>query len=121
MGGPMGAIARSPFLQSLLTVVTYALYACVLGAGLAPAALFVWWARWTLLPPGGPFAAGRLFLFCLCLGAGLFVFLFFVLVLIALVVRMFSVGVKPGRHHLASAAAWEGTCGSPRFSSSTPT
>jgi hypothetical protein len=97
-------VVRSPLLQGVVTLVIYFFYAVVLGAGLAPAAFIVLRAHAALIPPGGGPAAFALLSFCVVVGACLFVFLFCSLILIALIVRLFALPVKPGRHPLASPA-----------------
>ncbi len=95
-------VARSPFLQGITTVLIYSFYACILGAGLAPAAAVVVSAHAALWGKAAAPSAGAVILFCVVLCAALFVFIFCALVLIALVVRLFALPVKPGRHPLAS-------------------
>lgn len=95
-------IARSPILQGITTILIYSFYACILGAGLAPAAAVTMAARAALWHGAAAPSAGAVLLFCVVLGAALFIFLFCALILIALVVRLFALPVKPGRHPLAS-------------------
>jgi hypothetical protein len=99
-------LSKSPIVKNLLTLVVYAFYACVLGASLAPSALLSIWAfsHWVIpaIAAGRVPDAGSLILFCLCLGAAAFVFFFFGLLLMGSLIRLFSLGVRPGRHEAAS-------------------
>jgi hypothetical protein len=99
-------LSRSAIVKNTLTLIVYAFYACVLGASLAPSAALCLWAfsRWVLpgLAAGRIPGAGSLLLFCLCLGASAFVFFFFGLLLMGSLIRLFSLGVRPGRHEAAS-------------------
>jgi hypothetical protein len=99
-------LARSSVVKSVLTLVVYAFYACVLGASLAPSTMLIVWALNRFLAPvanAGRFPGiGSLLLFCLFIGAAAFVFFFFGLLLMGCVIRLLSLGVKPGRHEAAS-------------------
>jgi len=99
-------MSRSSIVKNVLTLIVYAFYACVLGASLAPSSLLVLWAWHGLLSravrEGRIPGMGNLLLFCLSLGAAAFVFFFFGLLLMGCIIRLFSLGVKPGRHDAAS-------------------
>ncbi len=101
----LGFVLRSKPAQIALTLLIYAFYACVIGTSLVPSAFFVHGARDRLFPPGGSFGAAPVLLFCLCLGAAVFLFIFCSLLLCGVVIRILSLGVRPGRHPLASPPA----------------
>ncbi len=99
-------LSRSNFVKSALTLIVYGFYACILGTSLAPSVLLIIWAYQRFLGqamvsswfPG----LGALALFCLFIGAAAFVFFFFGLLLMGCIIRLFSLGVKPGRYEGAS-------------------
>jgi carbonic anhydrase/acetyltransferase-like protein (isoleucine patch superfamily) len=99
-------MSRSGIVKNVLTLIVYGFYACVLGLSLAPSLALLLWALRRFLAPAiiaGAFpAAGPLVLFSLALGASVFVFFFFGLLFMGTVIRLFSLGVKPGRHEAAS-------------------
>jgi len=99
-------VSRSSIVKNVLTLIVYAFYACVLGASLAPSLLLVIWAFGRMLSPailaGAIPGLGSVVLFCLFLGISAFVFFFFGLLLMGAIIRLFSLGVKPGRHEAAS-------------------
>ena len=102
----LGRMSRSSIAKNVLTLIVYAFYACVLGVSLAPSLALLFWALQRFLAPAivaGSFPAlGSLLLFSLLLGASMFVFFFFGLLFMGSVIRLFSLGVKPGRHEAAS-------------------
>jgi len=99
-------LSRSSILKNTLTLIVYGFYACVLGASLAPSLLLIIWAFGRMLSPailaGAIPGLGSIVLFCLFLGASAFVFFFFGLLLMGIIIRLLSLGVKPGRHEAAS-------------------
>jgi hypothetical protein len=99
-------LSRSNAVKLFLTLLVYAFYACVLGASLAPSVLLALWAFHRFLSPAilaGVFPGpGPLVVFSLFLGAAAFVFFFFGLLLIGCIIRLLSLGIKPGRHPQAS-------------------
>jgi hypothetical protein len=99
-------LSRSAIVKGTLTTIVYGFYACILGLSLAPSALLVIWAWQRMLGPaivtGKIPGAGSLILFCLLLGAAAFVFFFFGLFIMGCVIRLFSLGVKEGKHAAAS-------------------
>jgi succinyltransferase-like protein len=101
-------LSRSSVVKSTLTLIVYAFYAGVLGASGAPSALILVWAfdrlLLPLMAPGGIGAhlAGNVVVFSLLVGAAVFVFYSFGLFLMGCLIRLFSLGVKPGRHEAAS-------------------
>ncbi|MGA2477928.1 MAG: DapH/DapD/GlmU-related protein [Spirochaetia bacterium] len=99
-------LSRSSIVKNALTLIVYAFYACVLGVSLAPsAALLLWAVRKLLLPAlvAGAFPGlGPLVLFSLLLGVSAFVFFFFGLLFMGAVIRLLSLGIRPGRHDAAS-------------------
>lgn len=95
-------MAGSAVVRAALTLAAYAVYAAVLGASLVPAVSLGMLAFRRFAAPGaGP---GGVVLFCLCAAGCLYVFFFCGLALIGLLVRLLSLGVKPGRHPAASFA-----------------
>lgn len=94
--------STSRLVQLVITLVVYSLYAAVLGAGLAPAVFLVIAAFGSLVLPalavGGLPAAGDTVLFALAVGGSLYVFLFWGLILIGSLVRLLSLGIRPGRY-----------------------
>jgi hypothetical protein len=99
-------LSRSNVVKITLTLVVYGFYACVLGTSLVPSGLLLAWAHGRFLAPAlssGPFPGiVPVLLFCLFVGAAAFVFFFFGLVLMGAIIRLLSLGVKPGRHDAAS-------------------
>jgi carbonic anhydrase/acetyltransferase-like protein (isoleucine patch superfamily) len=99
-------ISGSKPIQYLLTLVTYSLYACILGLALSPSLLLILSGFRTLLAPdvlsGRLPVLGNVVLFACLLGASLFVFYFCGLLLTGLGVRAFSLFIKPGRHPMIS-------------------
>jgi hypothetical protein len=101
-------LSRSPVVKSTLTLIVYAFYAGVLGASCAPSGLILVWAFGRFLLPlfapggGAPHLVGNVVLFSLLVGAAAFVFYSFGLLLMGCLIRIFSLGVKPGRHEAAS-------------------
>jgi acetyltransferase-like isoleucine patch superfamily enzyme len=84
----------------------YALCAALLGVGMVPSALLLLWALRRLLL-GGLLAGARatpgsVALFCLFAGLSLFLFYFCGLLVMGAVIRLLSLGVKPGRYRAFS-------------------
>jgi hypothetical protein len=99
-------LSRSNIVKIVLTLVVYAFYAGVLGASLAPSCVLVLSAFGRLLS-GSVLAGvmpglGMILLFCLCVGGAAFLFFFFGLLVMGSIIRVLSLGVKPGRHEAAS-------------------
>jgi hypothetical protein len=99
-------LSRSNIVKTTLTLIVYGFYACVLGASLAPSVLLILWAFGRFLSPALLLSQlpslGDIVLFCLFLGGATFVFFFFGLLLMGSIIRLLSLGVKPGRHDAAS-------------------
>lgn len=99
-------LSRSFVVKLTLTLIVYGFYACVLGASLAPSTGLVLWAFLRFLSPA--ILAGTLpglagvVLFSISLGAAAFLFFFFGLLVMGSIIRLLSLGVKPGRHDAAS-------------------
>lgn len=93
-------MAGSAVVRVALTLAAYAVYAAVLGASLVPAAALAVLAGRRFL--AGPFSLGGVALFCLSAAGCVYVFVFGGLVLTGTLVRLFSLGVRPGRHPPAS-------------------
>jgi carbonic anhydrase/acetyltransferase-like protein (isoleucine patch superfamily) len=107
--GFLERLSRSSIVKTALTLIVYAFYAAVLGACFAPSVLLVVWAfsRYLLpiLTDSGAAAAvqaAQVVLFSLFLGAAAFLFYAFGLLVMGSLIRLFSLGVKPGRHEAAS-------------------
>ncbi len=102
-------LSRSGIVKMTLTLIVYVFYAAVLGACCAPSAFLLVWAFSRFLLPfmvAASFPAANLvanvILFSLFVGAAAFVFYAFGLLLMGTLIRIFSLGVKPGRHEAAS-------------------
>jgi hypothetical protein len=99
-------LSRSNVVKIALTLIVYAFYGCVLGASMSPSALLVLWAFRRILSASilagvlpGP---GAIVLFCLFAGVAVWAFFFFGLLVMGCLIRLLSLGVKPGRHDAAS-------------------
>ena len=66
----MQRIVDSQAMQLLITLVTYAFYALILGLSFTPAAALVIWAWQAIVQPMGSISFSPVLLFGLCLGAG---------------------------------------------------
>ncbi len=99
-------LAQSNIVKIALTAIAYAFYGCVLGASLCPSAFLLLWAFRRLLAAsilaGALPGPGSIVLFCLLAGIAVFVFFFFGLLLMGALIRLLSLGVKPGRYEAAS-------------------
>jgi hypothetical protein len=88
--------------QVLLTLVGYSFYAAVLGISLAPSIFVTILAFLRFIAPAvrdaGVPAAGSIVVFALCLAGSFFIFFFFGLLVMGILMRIISLGVKPGRH-----------------------
>lgn len=93
-------LAGSAAVRITLTLAAYAVYAAVLGASLVPAVTLGMLAFRRFV--GGGSGLGGIALFCLCAAGCLYIFFFCGLLLVGLLVRLFSRGVRPGRHPAAS-------------------
>jgi hypothetical protein len=89
-----------------LAALMYALGCAAVSLGAFPSVMGVLWAGRRLLaspvPAGSAPAAGAVLLFCLAAGAGLYVFFLTALLVLGLLMRLLSIGVKPGRYSLFS-------------------
>jgi carbonic anhydrase/acetyltransferase-like protein (isoleucine patch superfamily) len=99
-------LSRSNLVKIVLTLIVYAFYAAVLGASLAPSCVLVLSAFGRLLSTavlaGALPGLGAIVLFCFCVGGAAFLFFFFGLLVMGSLIRVLSLGVKPGRHEAAS-------------------
>jgi hypothetical protein len=93
-------LAGSALVRIMLTLAAYAVYAAVLGASLVPSVTLGTLAFRRFASDGAEL--GGIALFCLCAAGCLYVFIFCGLALTGLLVRLFSLGVRPGRHPAAS-------------------
>jgi hypothetical protein len=100
------SVASESFpIQVLMTLVTYSLYAALIGTCLLPSALLLHAAAQALLvtPPLSMALVVRLLLFCLCVGASLYVYFITGILLMGSFVRLLSLGMRPGRYPISSA------------------
>jgi len=92
-------LAGSPFSQAAVTFVVYLLYATVIGISLTPS-VFLLYQAWTVFmtdaTPAG--IAG----FSICCGLAIYVYFITGAVVMGLVVRILSLGIKPGRYPFIS-------------------
>jgi hypothetical protein len=99
-------LSRSSIVKTTLTLMVYVFYGCVLGVSLFPSGVLVAWAFTRLLSPailaGSMPGPGPVALFCMLAGVGVFVFFFSGLLLMGSLIRLLSLGVKPGRYEPAS-------------------
>ncbi|MGA2613482.1 MAG: DapH/DapD/GlmU-related protein [Spirochaetia bacterium] len=99
-------VSRSRALQIPLATIIYAACAAILGAGMSPGVLLALWAFRRFLMAvfiaGAGLPVGSVLLFSTFLGGAVFAFFFFSLLIMGLVVRLLSLGVRPGRHALAT-------------------
>jgi hypothetical protein len=107
--GFLDRLSRSGVVKATLTLIVYAFYAAILGVSCAPSALLLVWAFGRFLMPVvgavGVNVAGlvaNVVLFSLLVGAAAFVFFSFGLLVMGSIIRVFSLGIKPGRHEAAS-------------------
>lgn len=94
-------IADSQVAQLLITLVTYAFYALVLGLCLTPPAALVIWAWREIVLPMQDMAMLPVFLFGLCLGAAVYLFMATATIVMGLSIRLISLGIGPGRYPMA--------------------
>jgi len=95
-------IAGSQPVQLVLAVLVYAMYAAVLGLCLAPPLAVALWGWQTWLPLGAPIDIGRVVPVGLSLGGAYFVFLMTSTVVMGSLVRLLTLGFKPGKYPKAS-------------------
>lgn len=103
MGKTLDRISESAFIQLLITLVTYAFYACVIGLSLAPSIAFLAWAWGAIvLPAGGSPGFGGWVLFSLCAGGALYLYFITGIIVMGSAIRLISAGIKPGIYRDAS-------------------
>jgi acetyltransferase-like isoleucine patch superfamily enzyme len=93
------AISDSTPVQVLIAVLFYGLYASVIGVCLVPSIYLVLWAIGALLPDP---SFGNIVLFGLCLGAALFLYFITGVIVMGGLIRLISLGMKPGRYPVLS-------------------
>jgi acetyltransferase-like isoleucine patch superfamily enzyme len=98
---PPPRIHLSRFASIPFATLIYALSGAVVGASAFPSSFVVIRAARTLLPRA---TAGHIVLFCLTAGGALYLLFFCGLLLTGLLMRLLSIGVRPGRHRLFSCA-----------------
>jgi acetyltransferase-like isoleucine patch superfamily enzyme len=96
--------------QVAFTLVMYGLYAAMIGVCLVPSALVLHGAARALLaqPPAGMALLARLLLFCLSAAASLYVYFITGIIVMGALVRLATLGMRPGRYPMLSAttARW---------------
>lgn len=85
-------ISQSIFVQVLITIPLYVLYAIVLGLSLYPAILIIFLSFNKFV------SANHYLIFALFGGLAVFVFYFSAVVVMGLSIRLLSLGIKPGRY-----------------------
>ncbi len=99
-------LMESSFLQIPVTLITYTFYGLILGTSLFPAGILLT----TALHYYGPAIIGEqglimyksLFILCLLLGISLFLFFISGLVVMSIIIRILSLGIKPGSYEVAT-------------------
>ena len=97
------ALYDSQPMQILLALIIYAVYASVLGVALVPSiALVRFAARGLSFASGADLGVRGLFLWGLALGAAVYLYFIWVAVWMATLIRLISLGMKPGVYPKAS-------------------
>jgi len=99
-------LMESALLQIPVTLITYTFYGLILGVSLFPAAILIT----KTLKNYGPaimkgstdFSFGSLFVLCLIIGISLFLFFISGLILMGIIIRLLSLGIKPGSYEVAT-------------------
>jgi hypothetical protein len=95
-------LASSLISQILLTLAAYSFYAVLIGASLTPSVYLAAYAYSRFLAPAINASAlpgmGDVLLFSLSLACSFFLFFFFGLLLMGLVMRIVSLGIRPGKY-----------------------
>jgi hypothetical protein len=108
-------VSDSPPVQAVVTLVMYGLYAALIGVCLLPSALVLHAAARALLaaPPPAMALALRLLLFCGCAAASLYLYCLTGALVTGASIGLLSLGMKPGRYPMFSAATarWMVTSG----------
>ena len=99
-------LSQWKIVEVILALIAYSLYAAVLGLGLAPSVLLVLVSFRDLVAPwllsGGAMSVGGAVSFALALAGSVYVYFFWGLVLMGSLVRLLSLGVRPGRYPAVS-------------------
>lgn len=98
MASTFDRIARSRFIQLIITLVTYAVYAAVIGICLAPSIWVVAWGWRTIVQPG----FGAWVLFSMLVGAALYLYFITGIIVMGAMIRLTNLGIKPGVYPNAS-------------------
>ena len=96
----LDTVKESSILQVLLTLLVYAFHASVIGICLGPSILLIVWAYTTLMMPA--ITIGGIVLFGLLLAASLYVYFIVGIMIMGTIIRLFSLGIKPGRYSKSS-------------------
>ncbi len=101
MGKTLKAVSESSLVQLLITLLTYAFYACILGLSLGPGIAFFSWAWKASSSPEGRGALGWILL---SVSAGASVYIYFIsgILIMGLSIRALCAGIKPGVYEDAS-------------------
>lgn len=97
-------IAESKIIQLLITLVTYSVYAVVIGVSLAPSIWLLstaWQAIVAPFQPGAP-GFGSWLLYALCAGAAVYLYFITGIIVMGLSIRLLNRGIKPGVYPDAS-------------------
>lgn len=99
MKGALVAISESTPIQAVIALVFYAFYASVIGLALFPAILFLWWTAMNLLAAPG---WREILIFSLSVGGAFFIYFITSVVVMGGLIRLLSLGIKPGRYPAVS-------------------
>jgi acetyltransferase-like isoleucine patch superfamily enzyme len=100
MGKTLDHISESAFIQLLITIVTYAFYASIIGLSLSPSIMFLAWA-WKVLVSSDPRFLSWI-AFSLCAGAAVYIYFITGILVMGVSIRCISSGIKPGIYPDAS-------------------
>lgn len=96
----------SPLLQIPVTLITYAFYGLILGASVFPAGILLTTAfRYygpAIMGEQGWIMYSSLLMFCFILGLSLFLFFISGLIIMGIIIRILSLGIKPGSYEIAT-------------------
>jgi hypothetical protein len=92
-------ISESELVQAFITLINYCLNAAIIGVSLAPSVylLHTGWSR--LMPDPSPV---HILLFSLVCGVSLFLYFITGSIVMSVLIRLFSLGMKPGRYPMVS-------------------
>ena len=102
MGRTFLKIADSSAVQFTINIILYTLYAAVMGVSLIPSVAAAVWGADRFLASSGPGLAAGIPLFSLCLGAAFFLYLMWGSIFMAIMIRLLSIGIRPGTYPAVS-------------------